>query len=202
MWSRIILFRNGVALAALLSMGILGCPSSQSALPGSLTIDLPDGTSVVVERGSGAPSLANSHWQFFRVANNAQSQAFVTIGFGPDGELESFEENTIAPEIFGDTILFDGQRHSTTQQGVEYAAATYGAETADAGGFAFEGRLTGFFSGFQAATATATASADYDPGDPDTVRGTFSFSTRVTITSIPEANMDDEFPFEGRRVIE
>lgn len=165
-----------------------------------MTIVLPDGTSVEAERGSGAPSLANSQWQFFQVEGLAG--AFVTVNFGPDGNLESFEDNTIASGIFGDSIIFDGQRHSTRQQGVQYAAATYGAETADAGGFAFVGRLSAFFSGVKVASGTATATATFDPNDPDTVFGTFTFSTRVTISSVPGGNVDDEFEFIGRRVIE
>ena len=37
-----------------------------------------------------------------------------------------------------------------------------------------------------------------DPNDPNVVRGTFAYSTRVTLISIPEANQDDEFSFLGR----
>lgn len=203
MSSRLFGLRNWTALGAFLSLGITGCPTVQSTgLPGSVTIELPDGTTVDAEQGSGAPSLANSKWQFFRTAGEAQSLAFITVNFGPGGSLDSFEENTIAREIFGSRIRFDGQRHDTGQQGVQYAAVTFGAETADASGFAFEGRLTAFAAGIKAATATASATAEYDPNDPDTVFGTFSFSTHVTITTIPGGNSSDEFPFEGRRVIE
>lgn len=161
-----------------------------------MTIELPDGTIIEAEQGDGVTSLANSNWQFFRAG---ATQAFVTVTFGPDGNLESFEDNTIAQEIFGDTIQFDGQRHSTAQQGLQYAAATYGAETDDATSFAFEGRLSVFFAGIKAATATATATATYDPDDHDTVEGTFTFSVNVTIPQIPDIP-DDEFDFVGRRV--
>jgi hypothetical protein len=188
---------------ASLVLSLAGCGSAQrSGLPETVTIELPDGTTVEADQGAGAPSLADSRWEFFHTSSSAQGIAFVTITFGAEGNLESFEDNTIAPEIFGDTIVFDGQRHSTAQQGLQYAAATFGAETADATGFAFEGRLTAFAAGIQAAKGTATASATYDPDDPDTVVGTFTFSTRVTIASIPDANMDDEFAFVGHRLTE
>ena len=200
MLSRLVSLRNGIIFAASLSLSVMGCGSRSTGLPESVTLELPDGTTVEADQGDGAPSLANSQWEFFRSSSSAQSIAFVTINFGPDGNLESFEENTIAQEIFGDTIQFDGQRHNTAQKGLQYAAATFGAETADAGGFAFEGRLTAFAAGFEAARATATAMATYDPDDPDTIEGTFTFSTRVSIASIPEGDMDDEFPFVGRRV--
>ena len=200
MLSWLVSLRNGIIFAASLSLSVMGCGSRSTGLPESVTLELPDGTTVEAEQGDGVPSLANSQWEFFRSSSSAQSIAFVTINFGPDGNLESFEENTIAQEIFGDTIQFDGQRHNTAQKGLQYAAATFGAETADAGGFAFEGRLTAFAAGFEAARATATATATFDPDDPDTIEGTFTFSTRVTITSIPEGDMDDEFAFVGRRV--
>jgi hypothetical protein len=203
MSSRRVGFRNVLVFTAAFGFSLAGCGSAQrSGLPETVTIELPDGTTVEADQGAGVASLANSRWEFFRTSSSAQALAFVTIIFGPEGNLESFEDNTIAPEIFGDTIVFDGQRHSTTRQGLQYAAATFGAETADATGFAFEGRLTAFAAGIQAAKGTATASATYDPDDPDTVVGTFTFSTRVTIASIPDANMDDEFAFVGHRLTE
>jgi len=203
MSSRRVGFRNGLLFTASLGFSLAGCGSAQrSGLPETVTIELPDGTTVEAEQGAGAASLADSRWEFFRTSSSAQALAFVTITFGPEGNLESFENNTIAAEIFGDTIVFDGQRHSTTQQGLQYAAATFGAETVDATGFAFEGRLTAFAVGIQAANGTATASATYVPDDPDTVVGTFTFSTRVTIASIPGADMDDEFAFVGHRETE
>ncbi len=182
-----------------------GCGSfsfGASGLPESVTLELPDGSMVEVEQGAGAPSLADSTWQFFQTTSSGQSLPFVTITFGPDGNLERFENNTIASEIFGDTILFDGQRHTTTQKGLQYAATTFGAETSDASGFTFEGRLSAFAGGLQAATATATAVATYDADDPDTVVGRFEFSTRVTISAIPNGNTDAAFAVVGRRVTE
>jgi hypothetical protein len=186
-------------------MTVCGCGSFSlggSGLPESITIELPDGSTVEVEQGAGAPSLANSTWQFFQTTSSGQSLPFVTITFGPDGNLERFEENTIATEIFGDTIVFDGRRHNTAQKGLQYSAATFGAETTDASGFTFEGRLAAFAAGIQAATGTANATATYDADDPNTVLGTFSVSTRVTIASIPNGNLDLEFAFVGRRLPE
>ena len=203
MLSRLVSLRKVTVFAASVSLSLVGCGSRGSTgLPETVTLELLDGTIIEVEQGTGAASLANSQWQFFRTSPSAQALAFVTINFGPDGELESFEDNTIAQEIFGDTIQFDGQRHNTAQKALQYAAATFGAETGDASGFTFEGRLAAFAAGIEAATATATATATYDADDPDTVVGTFTFSTRVSIASIPNGNTDDEFPFVGRRVTE
>src|SRR3990172_6122225 len=129
MLNRLVGLCSGLIVAICLSISFIGCGSgNRTGLPKSVTLELLDGTIIEVEQGAGAASLANSQWQFFRTSPSAQAIAFVTVNFGPDGNLESFENNTIAQEIFGDTILFDGQRHNTTQQGLQYAAATFGAE--------------------------------------------------------------------------
>ena len=200
-----ILARRATRLMIMASVAIAttsGCNSGPGAngLPESVTVQLPDGTEVDATLGSGVISLADTSWQLSRTSSNAQGAAFVTIQFGPEGELARFEESTIASSIFGTTLIFDGARHNTTQAGLQYAAATFGAETADASGFAFEGRVTAFAAGLEAASATASAQAEFDPDDPDTIRGTFTFSSRVTLLSIPEGNVDDEFTFIGRRV--
>lgn len=200
MSNRLVGLRKGLVTAACLSLSLVGCGLGNSGLPETVTIELPDGTTVVVEQGTGAASLANSQWQFFRTDGAAEALV-ATVNFGPDGNLVSFEENTFAPETFGDTILFDGQRHGTTQQGLEYAAATFGAETGDASGFTFQGQLAAFFTGINVANGTATATATYVAGDPDTVVGTFKFSMQASIPSIPTIP-DDQFPFVGRRVTE
>jgi hypothetical protein len=172
-------------------------------MPSSVTLDLPDGTSVEVQQGTGPASLADSAWRCFRTTEAGQGMAFVTIRFGPDGGLESFEDSLIAQEIFGATVTFDGARHATAQNGLTYAASTYGAETADGTGFSFMGRLIAYMGGIQVGYATATAVATISPDDPDTMTGTFSYSTRVTLPiEIPGANMDEEFPFTGHRVVE
>lgn len=179
-----------------------GCGLAGDSLPSSVPVTLPDGSTVTADLGSGVPSLADTAWDVFRVAENAQSVSFVRIRFGPDGNLDGFEDNPFAREIFGATIYFDGARHSTTQQGLEYAAAAYAAETADSTGFTFEGRLKAFAAGLEAGHATATATGEFDSDDPDIIHGTFAFSTRITLLNIPEANQDDEFPYMGRRVVD
>ena len=181
---------------------VIGCGSQNAGLPTSLTVELPDGTTAEVEQGAGALSLADSTWEFYRTAGAAQGLAFLTINFGPEGNLEGFESNTIAPEIFGSSIRFDGRRYDTNQKGLQYAASTYGAETSDGSGFTFEGRMTAFAAGLQAGYATTTATGTFDADDPNTMTGTFSFSTRITLISIPEANTDDEFTFIAHRVVE
>lgn len=182
----------------------LGCGSQGGAIPGSVTLTLPDGTTTTVTLGAGVASLADSTWEFFVTGQlslaPAQAIPFVVISFGPNGELTRFDQNTFSPEIFGDTIYFDGKRHNTNQAGLSYTAGTYGAETSDATGFSFEGRLTAFAAGINAANATATASGTFDANDPDTMTGEFSFSVRVTITSIPGANTDQAYTYIAHRV--
>lgn len=193
-----------IAAVILISLPSLHCGTAGTGtvngLPSSLEVTLPDGTQTPATLGSGVLSLADTTWQFFRTADNLQGGAFVTVRFGSEGQLLAFENSTIAPQIFGTSILFDGQRHNTTQAGLQYAAATYGAESADATGFAFEGRLKAFAAGLEAATATASATATYDAADPNVIRGTFRFKSEVTLLSVPDANVDDEFSFLGRRV--
>lgn len=190
----------GVVLVPFALVVIGGCGGNDLAQ--SATIELPDGTTQDATLGSGVVSFANSRWQFFQTGPSSQGAAFATIRFGPDGELEAFEENTIASNIFGNTILFDGERHPTNQQGLSYEAGTYGAATADARGFAFEGAVTAFAAGLQAASATASAQGEFQNDDINTVRGTFEFSSRVTLLDIPEGNIDMSFEFIGQRVEE
>lgn len=194
------------ARSAVLSLALLllvGCGAlGGSTLPSTVIVELPDGTTAEVEQGAGVMSLADTSWQFIRTSSTAQGAAFLTINFGPEGNLYAFQNNTIAQEIFGSTIYFDGEVHSTSQTGMTYTASTYGAETSDGSGFAFEGRMTAFAAGIQAGYATATATGTFNPDDPNTMTGTFAFSTRVTLISIPEANQDDEWAFIAHRVIE
>jgi len=203
MLNRVLRTEMVCVLIAVIATAAGGCGSRGAAgVPDSVTVQLPDGTEVQATLGAGVPSLADSEWRFFRTAGTAQSIPFVTIAFGAEGNLAAFENNTIATEVFGATIVFDGDRHDTSQPGVEYAAATYGAETSDATGFAFEGRLTAFAGPLQVATATASASGTFDPDDPDTMTGTFAFSTRVSLSAIPEGDLDEEFTFIAHRVVE
>ncbi len=182
----------------------LGCGTQGGAIPDLVTVELPDGTTTTATLGAGVASLSDSTWEFYITGqidlSPAQAVPFVVISFGPDGELTRFDGNTFSPEIFGETIYFDGNRHNTNQTGLSYTAATYGAETSDATGFTFEGRLTAFAAGLNAANATATASGTFDPNDPDTMTGEFSFSVRVTITSIPDANTDQAYTYIAYRV--
>jgi len=178
-----------------------GCGAGRSDVPGAVTVTLPDGTEQRVTLGSGVLSLADSEWDFFAVADNAQAAPFLRGRFNDNGSLRSFENNTLAQEVFGSRIVFDGQRHSTNQFGLEYTAAAYGAETEDGTGFAFEGRFTAFAAGvIEAAHGTAAATGTYDPDDANTVRGTFSYSVRVTIDLVPNGNQNDEFSFVAHRV--
>ncbi|MGB0716985.1 MAG: hypothetical protein ACPGXK_13975 [Phycisphaerae bacterium] len=181
------------------SFWVAGC---NNGLPATVDVELPDGTVVETTLGSGVISFADSKWQFFRTSSTGQGAPFVTIVFGPNGELAAFEDNTIASDIFGTEILFDGATHPTNQVGLSYAAATFGASTSDSSGFTFEGRVTAFLAGIQAANATASASGSFDGDDIDTVTGTFAFSSEVTLLDIPEGNIEDTYNFIGRRVIE
>ena len=191
-----------VALGALFVLIAASCGAGlggSRGVPDSVTVELPDGSTVDAQLGAGVPSLADSSWEFYITGQATQSLPFVVISFGSQGNLERFDGNTIAREIFGDTILFDGHSHATAQAGLSYVAGTYGAETSDATGFAFEGRLTAYAAGITAATATASASGTFDSNDPDTMTGGFSFQSEVVIASIPNANMSESFSFIAHR---
>lgn len=196
-----------VVLSLMAAGGLMLCSCGGSGgggntVPDSATIELPDGTTQVVTLGAGVPSLANSTWEFYATASTAQSAPFLVISFGDNGNLERFDDNTISPEVFGDTIYFDGARHSTNQQGVSYEAGTYGAETSDATGFAFEGVLTAFAAGIKVAEADAGASGEFDAGDPNEMRGTFSIQMEVTANFLPPSSMDETFGFVAYRIEE
>ncbi len=190
-----------VGLAVVLAPVVFGC-GANNGLPAELTVELPDGTTQVVTLGAGVASLADSSWQFFEDSGTGQSIPFLVMAFGPGGTLDRFEDNTIATEIFGTTLIFDGERHDTTQPGLTYAAATFGAETNDSTGFAFVGQLTGFAAGFPVAEATAIASGTFDPNDPDILRGTFSFTSVISIAAIPDGDVDISFDFIAHRIVE
>jgi hypothetical protein len=189
-----------LGVAALATAVLTGCGGS--SLPSTVIVDLPDGTSVEVEEGAGVASLTNTSWRFFRSTGAAQGLPFLTISFGPEGNLAGFSNNTIAPEVFGPEILFDGEQHATAMDGVTYAASTYGAETVDGSGFAFAGRMTAWFGPIVAGEATATATGTFDPDDPNTMTGTFAYTTEINFVEIPGAEMDEEFFFIAHKVIE
>lgn len=194
-----------LALSGNLILATAGC-GSRNALPESVTVGLPDGTSTIVTLGAGVPSLADSTWQFYVTGEleipAGQGLPFLVITFGPEGELTRFDGNPFSPEIFGDTLYFDGKNHSTSQQGLSYTAGTYGAETADATGFSFVGRLTAFAAGITAANATITATGTFDAENPDAMTGELFFSVRATVDFMASANMDEGFTFIARRVTE
>ncbi len=181
---------------------MMGACGSSGTLPSTVLVDLPDGTSVEVEEGAGVTALANTTWRFFRSSGTAQGLPFLTISFGPEGNLAGFADNTIAPQIFGSEILFDGEKHETAMSGVAYAASTYGAETVDGSGFAFAGRMTAWYGPIVVGEATATATGTFDPDDPNTMTGTFAFTTELTFFEIPEAEIDEEFFFVAHKVVE
>ncbi len=195
-----------IGMTAVLLSGCGITPGGGGSIPNSVSVTLPDGTSTTATLGAGVASLANSSWEFYITgelsAAAGQSVPFVVINFGPKGELTRFDSSTIAPEIFGDTIHFDGKRHSTNQTGVSYSAGTYGAEAADASGFTFEGRIAAFVAGINAANATVTASGAFSADDPDEMSGEFAFSVRVTVASIPQGNVDQAYSFVAFRVTE
>ncbi len=181
-----------------------GCGGGASSLPDQITVTFPDGTTAPAVQGAGVPSLANSSWQFFRASATGQGARFATINFGPNGNMESFGDNTLGAAILGDEIIFDGVSHPTGQPGVEYAAATFGAEKPDGSAFAFEGRLTVFSGGLQFANGSAAAAGTFDPDDPDTMTGDFAFVINITIPiAIPgldTTDLNDEFNFIATRV--
>ncbi len=186
-------------------VGLLGCTGGAAGLPESVTVQLPDGTETEATLGAGVLSLADTTWAFTQIypGGGISGTPFVTIAFGPEGELTSFENNTVASEIFGATILFDGARHNTTQQGLTYAAGTFGAETSDGTGFAFVGELNAFAPVLgKVATAMATASGEFDADDPDVMTGTFTFEGAVLIElpGVPTDPFFDEFDYIAHRV--
>ena len=187
------------ALSVSTALISIGCGSGGSGFPSSIEITLPDDTTTTAEVGSGVASLADSEWEVFRVAADGVTRTtmVVTLVFNGKGGVSQFDDNTIASEIFGSQILLDGVRHNTTQQGLQYSAATYGAENES--GFTFEARLLAFAAGIEAANGFATATGTFDENDPDMMTGTFAFKTVVTLFSnsslAADGNQEDEFPF-------
>lgn len=196
--------RRGIPVIALAIILIAaGCNAGTNGLPTTIEVELPDGTTVNVEAGGGAAKLADSTWDFINTANAGQGLPFVRIVFGENGNLSRFENSLLTQDVFGADVVFDGQRRATQQKGLEYAANTFGAQTADGTGFSFEGRLTAFFAGIQVGLGTASAIGTFDPDDPDTMTGTFTFTSSLTIPiEIPNAEQDIEFTFVARRIVE
>lgn len=198
---RIVRLSVTLCLSSVCAGLLSGCGAAASAIPETAVVELPDGTTQEVTLGAGVASLADTTWQFNQDLGNGSFTRFATVTFGPQGNLASFGNNTLAPEIFGDTLLFDGAVHATSQQGLSYTAGTFGAETSDATGFAFEGRLAAFAAGFQVATGEANASGTFDADDPDRMTGTISIVTEVSFPGFEEGNVDEEFDFFAVRVV-
>ena len=195
-------FTIALSLGLMMILVVTGC-GSNGTLPSTVVIELPDGTTVEVDQGTGVPSLANSSWEFIRTSGTAQGLPFVTIVFGAEGELLAFENNTFAQDILGNAVIFDGSRQPTSVDGLEYAATTFGAATVDGTGFAFEGRFSAFFAGINVGAGEASAVGTFDADDSDTITGTFSFLMELTIPiEIPGANQNDSFPFVALRVVD
>ena len=197
--------RGAVLLVATVCMAgmLIGCGAGGTSFPEKTQLELLDGTLIDADRDGGAPSLASSAWDFFRQNDNGTPGLFlVHIEFGPDGNLTGFEENTLAAEVFGQTIILDGERHDTTQEGVSYAGATYGGEAET--GLGFEVRVAAYYSAFQVAEGYASAIGEFT--DEDTIEGMFTFRTEVSDLAEsfvgPEANQDDEFAIIAYRATE
>lgn len=194
-------FTLAFSLCLMMIVVVTGCGSNPT-LPSVVILELPDGTTVTADAGTGVPSLANSSWAFIRTSGPAQGQSLVTVTFGADGALETFDNNTFAPDILGSTVIFDGSRQPTSMDGLEYEATTFGAATVDGSGFAFDGRFSAFFAGLNVGGGEASAVGTFDAVDPDTITGTFSFSMQLTIPiPIPGANQTDSFSFIAHRVV-
>lgn len=189
----------GFGLAGLMTALSTGCGSGNDSLPSSVNIELPDGAIVTANRGSGVGSVSDSSWTVYRESNNAAAGIpLVVLKFDSSGVLTSFENNTIASDVFGSTILFDGQTHPTNQPNLSYAAATYGAENQS--GLGFNAQLAAFAAGFTVATGSASAIGSFT--DENTIRGLFSFRTQATQFAASvggdlatQANQEDTFQF-------
>jgi hypothetical protein len=173
--SRFLVLTGAVMVGALLS----GCGAG-NALPTEVPVELPDGQVVQAQLGEGAPSLANSSWTFFEQVPGGE-RAVVVMTFGPDGNIELFENSAIASELLGDELILDGQSHPTGYSGLNYAAATYGGENDS--GLAFEARVIVTAGPVRAGNATATAIATFL--DNDTMEGNLSFYGSVTAAAEP-----------------
>jgi len=179
---------------ALVSTSVMfGCGAGGS-FPETVQLELLDSTLIDATLGGGAPSLANSEWAFYRLnPDGSRGALLLRIPFGPEGNLISFEDNTLATEVFGQTIILDGQKHDTAQDGLSYAAATYGGESES--GLGFAAQLTAYYSAFQVADGEAAAIGEFV--NENVIVGTFSFS--VEVSDLAESfvggdmNQEDEF---------
>ncbi len=182
---------GALTCAALL---VSGCGTTANSLPQTTEVLLPDGSVVTAARGEGPKELAGKQLSLRAVAPSAgQSANFIRLVMNENGGISAFEDNTIAPEIFGSTIILDGRPHPTLQPGLSYAGAVYGAVSSDGKGFTFQAKIQAFAAGVLAATAEAGVQAEFI--DAETVGGVFDYKTVVTLVDIPEGNQSGSIEF-------
>jgi hypothetical protein len=171
-----------------------GCGSITNALPETTEVLLPDGTQATAARGEGPKELAGKQLSLRAIAPSAgQSANFLRLVMNSRGGISSFEDNTIAPEIFGTRIILDGRQHPTLQPGLSYSGAVYGAVSTDGKTFTFQARIQAFAAGLLAATAEANVQAEFI--DAETVGGVFEYKTQVTLADIPNGDQAGTIEF-------
>lgn len=156
-----------------------GC--QDNALPGSLTLDWPDGMEFEAPLGSGAASLANSTWDIFPgpVLGPAPI-AIARVSFGANGEVVSFEAaptfvGSIPTDLPGVTtsLLADGVPHELLP-GVAYIGGAYGGQSGN------DISVTAFFRYFAGPVTVAEVSlAVAGTQDQDEIVGTFGFDVSL-----------------------
>ncbi len=188
---------SALSLASLIAL--TGCFGSVS--PSTFDLVLPDGTTVTVSPGSVVESLANSAWAL----TDAAGTPIVTIRFGAAGNLERFENNTIAGGVLGSTLIFDGRRHDTDIPLVEYEAVAFGAPASDTG-FVFHAEISALAPLVgEVAAGFADASGEVDP-ETDIMTGELSFDIELSslasnVAGISGENLGREpFEFTATRV--
>lgn len=187
------------ALSLVALIALTGCGFG----PQTFAFELPDGTILIVPSRSGPESLANSAWALIDAATGT---TIVTIRFGPAGNIERFENNTIAQDVLGSTLIFDGRRHDTSIPLVEYEAVAFGAPIS-ATGFVFHAEMTALAPLVgEVASGVADVSGEVDP-ETDIMMGTLSFEFELSslasrFVDVPEESLTGEFVFTATRVVE
>lgn len=180
---------------------LVGCNGNIGPVEETLT--LPDGTEVTVGQDDGAVSLANSRWEL-----RNGGTPFVTIVFDAGGNLTTFVDFTLASDVLGSELILDNKKHPTGITGVEYSAITFEAETADGMGFTFRTLISASVPIFgEIASATATATSQLDPGDPNIMTGDFVFDVTFDIppsllglVPVPVEDIHEDLDFTAFRV--
>jgi hypothetical protein len=191
--------RRGTALTPLFCVAlIVGC--GDPGVPESMMLQLPDGSTVEADLGSGAATLANSTWQFVNATDTGSETLALTLSFGDDGELLGVADSPLLQPLFGDAIQLDGKRHATRQAGVQNAAGAYTTESEDGEEVAIGGLAIAYVAGIEGGKANVLAFATFDEGGTDILRGHVAFSTRVTLLEIEGADVNESLNFIGFRV--